>query len=231
MSSHLQLLLPGQNPSSPHNQKSGILCQIHRGVCPWMKLPPSPHRKDHQAPKEETLDWFASLKPSHADAFSHDSNPVKEARSHYFAAHPYDWVHNSTDDLSNIFRELAAGAGLLGESIHEIQSLWDGLEELKQANYSLQSLPKGLRFLRGVPAMESPKVMGLKGIHDPDALRCFTGYTYCPWCGKEGQNEGAMVNHLRTTHYRLGLVSDQCFGCPTVMLDTLHQHRCHSCQK
>ena len=33
----------------------------------------------------ETLDWFASLKPSCADAFSHDSNPTKEARSHYFA--------------------------------------------------------------------------------------------------------------------------------------------------
>ena len=29
-----------------------------------------------------------------------------------------------------------------------------------------------------------------------------------------------MVNHLKTTHYRLGLVCDQCFGCPTVMSDT-----------
>ena len=35
-----------------------------------------------------------------------------------------------------------------------------------------------------------------------------------------------MVNHLRTTHYRLGLVCDQCFGCPTVMSDSLHQHGC-----
>ena len=37
------------------------------------------------------------------------------------------------------------------------------------------------------------------GIHDPDALRCYAGYTYCPWCEKEGQNEGTVVNHLRTT--------------------------------
>ena len=72
--------------------------------------------------------------------------------------------------------------------------------------------------------MESPKVMVLKGIHDSDALRHFVGYTYCSWCGKEGQNKGTMVNHLRTTHYRLGLVCNLCFGCPTVTLDTLLTH-------
>ena len=111
--------------------------------------------------RRETPNWFASLKPSHADAFSHDSNPVKEARLHCLATHPCDWINDSTEDLSDIFRELAEGAGLLGESIHEIQLLWDGPEELKHANYALQSMPKGLRFLRVVPAMESPKIMGL----------------------------------------------------------------------
>ena len=181
--------------------------------------------------KRETPDWFTSLKPSCADAFSHDSDPMKEARLCYFATQPCDWIHDSTDDISDIFRELAEGAGLLGKSIHEIQLSWDGPEELKHANYALRSLPKGLRFLRAVLTTESPKVMGLKGIHDPDALWHFAGYTYCPWCGKEGQNEGTVVNHLWTTHYRLGLVCDQCFGCPTVMLDTLHWHGCHSCQK
>ena len=87
------------------------------------------------------------------------------------STHPYDWVHGNTDNLSDIFKELARGAGLLGESIHEIQLSWDGPEELKHANYALQSLTKDLRFLRVVPTMESPKVMGLKGIHDPDALQ------------------------------------------------------------
>ena len=61
--------------------------------------------------------------------------------------------------------------------------------------------------------------MGLKEIHDSDALQHFAGYTYCPWYGKEGQNEGTMVNHLRTTHNRLGLGCNLCFGCPTVTLD------------
>ena len=87
-------------------------------------------------------------------------------------------------------------SGLLGTSIHEIQASWAEPEELKQANYALQSLPKGLKFLCTVPPLESPKVMGLVGIQNPDALSCFSGITYCPWCGKEGQNEGTMVNHL-----------------------------------
>ena len=87
--------------------------------------------------RRETTDWFASLKPSHADAFSCDSEPIKEARSCYFATHPCDWIHGNTDDLSDIFRDLAEGADLLGTSIYELQLSWDGPEELKHANYSL----------------------------------------------------------------------------------------------
>ena len=60
--------------------------------------------------RRETPDWFTSLKPSCADAFSHDSNPVREASSHYFATHPWDWIHDNTDDLSDLFKELAEGA-------------------------------------------------------------------------------------------------------------------------
>ena len=71
-----------------------------------------------------------------------------------------------------------------------------GPEELKEANYILLSLPKGLKFLWAVTPSESPKVMGLMGIHDPDALHQFGSVTYCPWCGKEGQNEGTVVNHI-----------------------------------
>ena len=142
-----------------------------------------------------------------------------------------NWATDGTNDLSNVFRELAESTSQLGEAIYEIQLSWTGPDELKQANYALWSLPKGLRFLRVVPATKSLKVMGLMGIHDPDALWCYTGYTYWPWCGKEGQNEGTVVNHLRTTHYRLGLVCNQCFGCPTVMSDSLCQHGHQNCQR
>ena len=193
--------------------------------------PKSSQEGPSSSKRRETTDWFTSLKLSHADAFSCDSDPIKEARSCYFATDPWDWIHGNTDDLSDIFRELAEGADLLGKSPYELQPSWEGPEELKHANYSLQSLPKGLRFLRGVPDMESPKIMGLKGIHNPDAPQHFVGCTYCPCCGKEEQNEGTMVNHLRTVHYRLGIVCNLCCSCPTVMSDTLHWHGCHSCQK
>ena len=100
---------------------------------------------------------------------------------------------------------------------------------MKHSNYILRSLSKGLKFLRIVPAKELLNIMSLKGIHDPNVLQDFAGYTYCPWCGKDGQNEGTIINHLRTVHYKLGLVCKQCSGCPVVKLDTLHQHGCNSC--
>ena len=152
-----------------------------------------------------------------------------EARLHFFSKHSYNFNQDSNRDLSGIFKKLATSASLLGTNIHELEASWTGLEGLKQANYTLQSLPKCLKFLRVVPTSESPKVMGLVGIHDPDALWYFASFTYCPWCGKEGQNEGMVVNHLRTTHYRLGLVCDKCHGCPTTICDTLCYHDHHNC--
>ena len=84
---------------------------------------------------------------------------MKEARLHFFSNHSCDWVTDGTNDLSDVFKELAESAGLLGEAIYKIQLSWTGPEELKQANYALQSLPKGLRFLGAVPTTESPKVI------------------------------------------------------------------------
>ena len=169
----------------------------------------------------KTTGWSSSLQPSLADAFCQDSSPVKEAREHYCTTHPWDWARSNMDDISDIFRELAQSAGLLGKFIHEIQVAWNGPEELKHTNYILRCLPKGLKFLRAVSAKKSPKTMALKGIHDSNALWCFTRYTYCPWCSKDGQNEGTIVNHLRTVHYKLGLICNQSFGCPTVPSDAL----------
>ena len=124
-----------------------------------------PHPK-----KQETLPWFKSLNPSDADAFLRDSDMVVEARLLFFSKHSCNFSQDGNCDLSKVFKKLAKKAGLLGTSIYEIQASWTGPEELKQAHYTLQSLPKGLKFLRVVPTTESPKVMGLMGIHDPDAL-------------------------------------------------------------
>ena len=135
---------------------------------------------------------------------------------------PLGLGHDSMANLSDIFKELAQDAGLLGKSIHEILVSWSGPAHLRHTNFVLRSLPKGLKFLRVVSTKESLNIMGLEGIHDPDAFWHFTSYTYCPWCGKDRQNEGTIVNHLRTVHYKLGLVCDQCYCCPMITLDTLH---------
>ena len=154
---------------------------------------------------------------------------VKEARREYFSKHSYNFTTDSTCNLSRVFKHLAISTNLLGNSIYEIQTSWTGPEELKQANYTLLSLPKGLKFLWVVPPSEFPKVMGLMGIHDPDALHHFGSVTYCPWYGKEGQNEGTMVNHLWTIQYRLGLVCNRCYGCLSTTSDTLHCHGQRDC--
>ena len=127
------------------------------------------------------------------------------------------------------FRQMATSTKLLGTSIHKIQASWMGPDKLKQANYALRSLPKGLKFLHAIPPSESPKVMGLMGIHNLDALHCFSGITHCPWCGKESQNEGTVVSHLWTVHYRLGLVCSKCHDCLSTVANTLHCHGQQDC--
>ena len=173
----------------------------------------------------ETLPWNRALKSSHAKTFSWDSDLVKEAREAFLSKHSYNFIDNGICDLSKVFQQMAINAKLLGTLTHKIQASWMGLEELKQA----RALPKGLKFLHAVPPSESPKVMGLMGIHDLDALCHFSGITHCPWCGKEGQNEGTMANHLQTVHYRLGLVCNRCHDCPSIMSDTLCWHGQQDC--
>ena len=193
-------------------------------------FPTNSQEESSNSKKGRTANWLTSMRSEHADAFSQDSDLMKEARARYFTTHSWDWIHGNTEALSNIFKGLAQEAGLLGKSIFEIQWLWKGLEHLRQANYIFQTQPKGLKFLRVVSTKESPKEMGLKGIHDPKALQHFSRFTYCPWCGKRGQNEGTIVNHLRMVHYKLGLICNKCYGCPTTMSDPLHRHGCVTCK-
>ena len=86
--------------------------------------PSSPKRQEASA-------WFTSLKPSHVEAFLQDSSIVKEARLHFFFNHSYNFVHDGTRDLFDVFKELAKSTGLLGEAINKIQLSWTASEELK----------------------------------------------------------------------------------------------------
>ena len=88
---------------------------------------------------------------------------MKETRSHFFSKHSHNFIVDGTLNLSDVIKELAKSTGLLGEVIYKIQLSWTGPEELKQANYAVWSLPKGLKFLRVVPSSESPQGHGAHG--------------------------------------------------------------------
>ena len=225
----LQLLLPHQCPSSLLGPKDDMPPQILWRACPWVE---PPQRWLWEGPQFQVA-RTPTLEQSTQAKLHRGIWPGlwlgKEARREFFLKHSYNFITEGTCDLSGIFRQMATSANLLGTSIYEIQVSWTGPDELKQANYALRYLPKGLKFLHVVPPSESPKVMGLVGIHDADTLCCFSGITHCPWCGKEGQNEGTMVNHLQTVHYRLGLVCNKCHDCPSTMADTLHCHGWQDC--
>ena len=79
-------------------------------------------------------------------------------------------------------------ASLLGSQIYKMQEVWEGQSKLQYANDALRALPKGLQFFHPISPSELPKVMGLAGVHNPDALHHFNSLSFCPWCGKEGQN-------------------------------------------
>ena len=155
---------------------------------------------------------------------------MRETRKEYFKRHSPNFTMDGMHDLSEVFRHMAESTGLLGLAIYKILEVWEGPDELQKANYALRSIPKGLKFLQAVPPLESPKVMGLVGIHDLDDLCQFNGMTHCPWCGKEGQNDGTVINHLWMVHYRLGLVCDKCYNYPSTSSDTLHHHSQQNCQ-
>ena len=138
---------------------------------------------------------YKALTPSHLEAFNWDSCLVRETRNEYFRRHSLNFSAKNTSDLSEVVWHMIMATELLGSSIYKIKETWVGPDELWQANYAPRTLPKVLNFLRTVPPLESPKIKGLMGIHDPDALCHFYRVTHCPWCRKVGQ----MRAHSSTT--------------------------------
>ena len=98
-------------------------------------------------------------------------------------------------------------AGLLGTEVYPVHDQWVGRKELCSAYHTVRGSAKDLHFFRTVALLKSPKIMGFQGIHTPEASKSNRqDLSFCPWCGKEGRNEGTVVNHLHTGHYHLGLV-------------------------
>ena len=180
--------------------------------------------------QQEVMPLHKSLTQIYQEAFGWDSSLVRKMREEYFRNHCPNFNNENSCNFTDVFWGMTKTASLLGSAIYEIKEAWTGWDELKQANYALQTLPKGLKFFTAVSPSESPKVMGLEGIHNPDVLCCFSGLTHYPWCEKEGQNKGTIINHLQTVHYKLGLICKKCFGCLSVMLEAICHHGQKDCQ-
>ena len=79
-----------------------------------MSIDESSHMTLQEGPSNykrgKTTGWSSSLKPSHVDAFSWDSSPIKEARECYFATHPWDRACGNMDNSGNLPKVLACWA-------------------------------------------------------------------------------------------------------------------------
>ena len=112
------------------------------------------------------------------EAFAKDSDLVWKAREDYFKTNCPHFDCETSCDLTGVFWDMVTSASLLGSQIYKIQEVWRGQDELWYANDVLKTLPKGLQFFCPVSPSESPKVMGLAGIHNPDTLHCFASVTF-----------------------------------------------------
>ena len=149
-------------------------------------------------------------------------------REEYFRSHCPNFNNENSCNFTDIFRHMIETAGLLGSAIYEIKEAWTGQDELWQANYALRTLPKGLKFFRVISPSKSPKVMGLMGIHDPDALCHFNRLTHCPWCGKEVKTRAPLSTTCRQCITRWASC-EKFFGCLSIMSEAIHCHGQKDC--
>ena len=123
-------------------------------------------------------------------------------------------------DLMSVFQEMAWEANLLNTKIHEVQEVLASWQELKSTKPS----QRDIQFFCMVSPTELPNIMELKGIHFPKALHWWGSHSYYPWCGKEKQNKGTVINHLWTVHYHLGLICALCCDFFAISGDIMRWH-------
>ena len=148
---------------------------------------------------------------------------VHQAREAYFRTNCPHFNCETSHDLCGLFQDMIASVNL-DSKIYKIQEAWTGREDLRYANNVLKTSSKGLQFFHPISPSELSKAMGLKGIHHLDALCHFASVTFCPWCGKESQNKGTIVNHLRTVHYNMGLARDGCLRSTAITSEAMQHH-------
>ena len=105
---HSPLFLLSWSPNSPFPPKRQHSSTEAQGDTSMDEDFPITSQEESSYPKKgRTADWLTCRKSDCADAFSLDSNCIKEARACYFTTHSWDWACSNTEDLSDIFKELA----------------------------------------------------------------------------------------------------------------------------
>ena len=171
----------------------------------------------------------SSDQESQREAFSKESDIMKVARWVKQKTHWVNFEQEGLYDLSSVFYQMAILSNLLNTKVYEVQKTWGSQKDLGVTNQVAGAFPKCIHFFQVISHTESPKIMGLKGIHSSEALWQQGGLTFCPWCGKEGQNEGTVVNHLQTMQYHLGLNYACCLDHLTTNAKAMHCHA-HVCK-
>ena len=125
---HSPLFPLSQNPNSPFPQRGDIHLRRHKATLLMDEDFPITLQEESSKPKKgRTTDWLTYMESDHVQTpLAGTSYSIKEARAHYFATHSWDWDHSNTEDLSDIFKELAQEAGLLGESIFDNTMVMEG---------------------------------------------------------------------------------------------------------
>ena len=96
---------------------------------------------------------------------------MKKARWAYYNTCHSNFKQEGLHDLSSTFQEMASSTNLLGTEIHEVQESWGSQNDLQTTYQAAKSSPRDIHFFIVVSPTESPKIMGLMGIHSPKALR------------------------------------------------------------
>ena len=120
---------------------------------------------------------------------------------------------------------MADSAGLLKLDIYDVQGAWMGQKDLCTPNHAAKASQRNIQFFHMVTPTEPSSIMGPEGINFLEDLHRWGGCLYCPWCSKEGQNEGTVVNHLCTVHYHLGFMCTLCLAYFTTSAGTMRKHR------
>ena len=87
------------------------------------------------------------------EAFCKDSELVQQIRWTYFRTHALTFHKEDTYELTEVFKELAEMAGLLGTEVYPVHDQWVGRAELCSAYHVVRGSTKDLHFFQnsGVP--------------------------------------------------------------------------------